>query len=370
MEEDEGALFLLKRSAIISPDTPIDGVPEDAFAQAKSVSRILDGHPLALDQAGAYINETQCSLSDYLDLYQHQHTELLQRRGEEPPGHPESVSSSFSLSLKKVKRANPVAADLLCFCAFLSAEAIPETLITQGVANLRPKLQSRVSDQLALNEAIKALRNYSLVRRDPKAHTLTIHRLVQTVLKDGLDVKSQQYWAECAVWAVNRSFLGGKTWQQRQPYLPHAQVCAALIEQWQLASAEAIQLLYHIGCHLLEIGNYFQAEHPFAQALAMHEQVLGAEHPDTVRCMDKIAEMHYRQGRYFEAIDLHGCVLALRRETLGPEHPDIARSLNELGLLQYTVGQYLLAESLLNQAVKMRDHVLGPSHLDTARELK
>ena len=36
--------------------------------------------------------------------------------------------------------------------------------------------------------------------------TLTIQRLVQTVLKDGMDEDTRRHWAECAVRAVNRVF--------------------------------------------------------------------------------------------------------------------------------------------------------------------
>ena len=41
----------------------------------------MDGVPLALDLAGAYIEDTQCGLTDYLHLFQIRQEELLQRRG-------------------------------------------------------------------------------------------------------------------------------------------------------------------------------------------------------------------------------------------------------------------------------------------------
>ena len=37
----------------------------------------MDGLPLALDQAGAYILETGCSFSSYREQYVRQHAELL-----------------------------------------------------------------------------------------------------------------------------------------------------------------------------------------------------------------------------------------------------------------------------------------------------
>jgi hypothetical protein len=49
--------------------------------QAEGIVRHLDGLPLALDQAGAYIEETGCGLSGYLELYRSHAPELLRRRG-------------------------------------------------------------------------------------------------------------------------------------------------------------------------------------------------------------------------------------------------------------------------------------------------
>ncbi len=37
---------------------------------AEAICELMDGLPLALDQAAAYIEENECSLADYLSLYQ------------------------------------------------------------------------------------------------------------------------------------------------------------------------------------------------------------------------------------------------------------------------------------------------------------
>ena len=86
----------------------------------------MDGLPLALDQAGAYIEETSCGLSGYLDLYQSYRSELLKRRGDLVSDHPESVATTWDISFKKIEEANPAATELLRFCAFLHPDEIPE----------------------------------------------------------------------------------------------------------------------------------------------------------------------------------------------------------------------------------------------------
>jgi hypothetical protein len=54
----------------------------------------MDGLPLAIDQAGAYVEETSCGLTTYLDLYQKRGTALLARRGGVVLDHPEPVATT------------------------------------------------------------------------------------------------------------------------------------------------------------------------------------------------------------------------------------------------------------------------------------
>jgi len=206
MEPDEGALFLLHRANLLPYEADLGQATEMQRRTAKDICQTLGGLPLALDQAGAYIEETACSLSDYLALYTQRRTALLRRRGGLVADHPEPVATTWSLSFEKVQQANPAAADLVRLCAFLHPDAVPEEIMTEGASKLGPVLEPVASDPLEWNAAIEALRNYSLIRRDPEAKTLTIHRLVQAVLKDGMDEETQRQWAERTVQAVNEAF--------------------------------------------------------------------------------------------------------------------------------------------------------------------
>ena len=112
------------------------------------------------------------------------HTTLLRTRGHLDSVHPESVTTTFSLSFRKVQKANPAAADLLRFFSFLSPEAIPLDLCIEGAPDLGKLLKHTATDPQRLDEALSILYSYSLVRRDVTTNTFYIHRLVQAVLKD------------------------------------------------------------------------------------------------------------------------------------------------------------------------------------------
>src|SRR5947209_16250197 len=244
MNQEEGTLLLLRRAKLLATPAMPDQANREDQATAEAIVRIMDGLPLALDQAGAYIEETGCGLAGYLNLYSTRRKELLQRRGSLPADHPAPVATTWELSFQKVEQANPAAADLLRLCAFLSPDAIPEEIITEGADELGPNLQPVASDPVELDAAIEELRRYSLMRRDPEAQTLTVHRLVQAVLKDEMDEETQRQWAERAVRAVNSAFpdVEYETWPECERLLLHARVCAELIEHWKMAFPEAAEL--------------------------------------------------------------------------------------------------------------------------------
>jgi len=172
---------------------------------AVAIVRELGGLPLALDQAGAYIEESSYHLEGYLKLYRRQRAALLKRRGGFATDHPAPVATTWSLSFERVEQADPVAADLLRLCAFLDPDAIPEEILLEGAREPGSQTESVSLDQLRVNEAIEVLLRFSLIRRNAETGTLTIHRLVQAIFQDTMDKEMQCLWAERTVRAVNRA---------------------------------------------------------------------------------------------------------------------------------------------------------------------
>src|SRR5690349_6416123 len=68
--------------------------------------------------------------------------------------------------------------------------------------HLGPLLQTTARDRMALNKAIATLSSYSLICRDATQKTLSIHRLVQAVLRDVMDEQNQRQWAKRTVYAI------------------------------------------------------------------------------------------------------------------------------------------------------------------------
>ncbi len=338
MEPIEGALFLLRRAKLIPEQVGLDGVSEEEFGLAEKISQDMDGLPLALDQAGAFIEETPSSLAEYLDLYQQAGATLLEERGELAIDHP-SVSITFSLAFEKVLERNLAAADLIIVCAFLAPDRIPEEIFTSCGKELGENLGESVDKPLDFVKAIGEAGRFSLIYRNATHKTFDIHRLVQSVLRADMGEDNCRIWAERTVGAVTEVFPNAEygNWQFCDRILSHGIVGINWIRQYQLESEKAALLLARTGYYLNERGRYSEAEPLYQQALEMRKRLLGDEHPDVALSLNNLAGLYDSQGRYSEAEPLYQQSLQIFEQTLGTEHPNTITVRNNLESLRSTV---------------------------------
>ena len=330
MDTNEGAHFLLQR-AKKNPYT------KEEYALAQTIVEAMNGLPLAIDQAGAYMEETHCSVSHYLHLYQDQKTRtaLLQRRGMLASDHPASVAVTFTLSLQQVQQQSAVAADILRTCAFLSPEHIPEAIMIEGATELGPARHTRIHAQYALDKEFTILQAYSLIYRDAEQQTISLHRLVQAVTQESMNKDEQRLWVERIVQAINRTFPDSEytNWASCQQYLAHVRVCQVFIHQWKIETPEAAHLLHQTANYLYDRAQYPEAEALYQQALAISKKTEGPDHPSTGSTLHELARLYQAQGRYPEAEPLYQQALAIYQKALGPDHPKTkiaSKSYNQL----------------------------------------
>jgi transcriptional regulator with XRE-family HTH domain len=114
MKRQESTHFLLQRAQRLSQAS------RQEIQIASTIVEALGHFPLAIDQAGAYIEETGCSLQDYLQLYQEHRLALLARRGRQATGYPQSVATIWSLSSQRIEQINPTTTELSHQCLYSS----------------------------------------------------------------------------------------------------------------------------------------------------------------------------------------------------------------------------------------------------------
>jgi len=305
---------------------------------------------------------------------------LLEKTGPVTGKYPRSVATTWSLNFDQVERISTAAADLLRFSALLSPDKIPLELVIFGAPELGHALSKVLAkfevDRLTLNEVLEPLTRYSLIRLnlEPEgleSQTYNIHRLMQLVLKEGMDEAIHHQWSERAVRAVNRAFPIAEfsKWRYCEQLLPHAQVCAALIEKENLKFPEATQLLNRTGNYLYERARFGEAEPLYKEALEICRAALGEDHTEFATSLNNLARLYAAMGRYGEAEPLYSHAAAIRRLILGENHPDFAQSLHNLAELYRYVGNYARAKPLYHRAVEIRGLTLGQGHPDLAQSL-
>lgn len=360
---EQSVSFLLQRANLLALHASVDEAsPQDRFC-ASRIAQELGNLPLALDQAGAYLAATGTGLSPYLSLYQQHRPELLKERRNLM--YPDSVATTWNLSFAWVEQKNPAAAELLRACALMAFDTIPEEVLTQGAAFLGPVLSPVAADAYQLSKAIETLRAYSLVQRNARERTLTVHRLVQAVLQDVMEGAEQRCWADRVLQAVNAAFPEAerRNWSQCERLLPQALSASILIERYQLRSAEAGRLLYQTALYLQDRPRQTQAE-PFSQLAFQPRDV--QQYPDITRTLNSLAHPYQRQGTSIGVEPLHQHAWLVLEQQLGLEYADVASPLSGLAELYREQGKYAQAEALYQQALYVREQHLGSEHPDVA----
>lgn len=424
MTKEEGVHFLLRRAKQVRHDQSMlsleDSVPASEHAAAEQLFAVMDGLPLALDQAGAYVEKTQSSFSDFLHLFQKYPLRLLHIR-DSYEEHSLSVAKTFLLTFEQLQQTNPTAADLLALYCMIPLDGVPEELVIEAGAYLGPLLSVLGTDTLLYHQALQDLLSYSFVQRLPETRRIILHRLVQLVIREHLEPEVQQQWATRLLQATNAIFPQWKEyvvipednvddWPRNQRLLPLVFACERLIEQYQVHIPEALRLLVRAAhylrlraqyrqakalCHramqlneaihsndhvetamvlfvhvpiYYDLGRYEEARIFCQRALTLYERFLGAEHSVTLAAANFLAELSRLCGKDQEAEVLFSRVLAFyERHGKGAE---LASPLFSLANLYRTQKRFEEAEPLFLRALTLRERVLGPEHFHTAGSLR
>lgn len=362
---EDSLLLLRHRARGLTSDVPLEWTRVDDRQAASALCDILQGLPLALDQVGAYLEETGSSLARYLQLYQHHQALFLARRGAVLNDHPASVYATLTMTLDALQQTQPEAAALLQALAFLDPDAISLSMLQAGAEHLGLEVQAVIACPLLLDAALAKLQSLSLVKR--RDDSVSLHRLVQVVVKAHLDTPTFRWWAERMVRVMIAAFPDSKeplAWPMCQYYLPHALRMIALISTEQITVPAAQQLLARVGRYLYQLGRYAPAQallHQRMQLLTEKDAPL-----EVAETLDTLASIAREQQRYAEAEALATKALALRRAIWGPVHPEIAESLNDLALVYRLLQRTDEAEEYYHQALSICRQTLGEIHWKTA----
>ncbi|ARP71309.1 tetratricopeptide repeat protein [Streptomyces pluripotens] len=368
-------------------------------AAADALAADLGHLPLAIKQAGAYLAQNR-GIS--LDAYRRRLGSKLDRTAHGLDAE-RTLARVWNVTLHVLEQADPLAVQVLHTAAWLAPDDIPHTLLTPPGTD---------PDDIA--EALGTLAAYSMITTTDT--TLSIHRLVQTVLRAPRTSDTPQRprhlrGRDSAEQAVLHSLTPppgqdsppDSQWDTLTPHLvtlaataPPGHHNASLtdaytttanrlhrqghtartIPLYEATLAQYEQVLGETHPSTLasrnNLAHAYQAAGDLGRAiplyeatLAQYEQVLGETHPSTLASRNNLAGAYESAGDLGRAIPLYEATLAQRKQVLGVIHPSTLLSRNNLAHAYYAVGDLGRAIPLLEVTLALREQVLGDAHPDT-----
>lgn len=176
--------------------------------------------------------------------------------------------------------------------------------------------------------------NYALIRRNAANGMLSLHRLVQAVLKDRMSEQEQRRWAERTVRAVETAWAEAPE-ADAERYLPHAYACATFITELDISSEEAASLLERAADAR---GWYTKAASLYRRAHDAFAHLLGEDDPRAIRLYMDVARALMAQWQYPMAVQIYQDVYQSCVRLFGPNHLITIACLNNLALAQLKLG--------------------------------
>jgi hypothetical protein len=211
---------------------------------ADALAERLGDLPLALEQAAAYLDQTQLPPADYLHLLTSRAPDMYGRG--RVVDHQHTIATLWSFSLDRLRTRQPAAVQLLGLCAYLAPEPIPLDLFTDHPKQLPAPLEV-AADPLAFAETVGALLDYSLARRTHAG--LLLHQLVQAVIRQsGPDQPEDPHPLPVVLGLLcadlpEEIWTAPENWPRWRQLLPHVLAATAHHDDAKPTAASATSLL-------------------------------------------------------------------------------------------------------------------------------
>ena len=330
-------------------------------ATATVLAEELGYLPLALEQASAYVDARGLTLDGYLERFRARRHEYLQRG--EPTDYPDTVATTWELAFQGAAEQATDAVALLNLFAFFAPDAIPLDVIVRHPEVLPDTIRACVADQIALDDAVVALRRYSLVEVIDD-QTVSVHRLVQTVIRARLTAEQQETWDLAAISSLAAELPDEghdpSTWPSWERLLAHALAAAQHGADLKIRDPLIARVDSDAAVYLSARARSAEARPLMERAVALGKTMFGPDHPDLATGYHHLARILKDLAEFPEALRLAESALTLDEATYGPEHHEVAADLALIGNIQRQLGNLPEATSRLERALAIRKAAFGP----------
>lgn len=131
-----------------------------------ALTQRLDGLPLALATAGAYLDQVTMSIAEYLRLYDTSWRELHESDIGLESYEDRTLYSTWRISLDQIEQQNELAAKLLRLWCYFSNRDLWYELLLAGASEDIPWIQEVTSSLHMFSQTMRVLCNYGLVEAE------------------------------------------------------------------------------------------------------------------------------------------------------------------------------------------------------------
>lgn len=285
----------------------------------------LDGLPLALATAGAYLSQSADSFNDYLQTYNNSWNDLSQHSRGPVDYEERTLYSTWNVSFEQIQDQDPAAAELLKLMAYLDNQDLWHELFRAGAAaaDTRAWWNTVLQSRTRFNQAMTTLHNYSLLEVSAGRYSLhtCVHDWTLEYLNEEFDVTRYQVAIQCVAVSVKYK-SEAEYWVGNRRVLPHARrfkhVRLAAAINWNRIDPYNLRRLADI---YEQSDMNAEAEEMYARALQGYEKAWGVNHTSTLDTVNNLGSLYKHQGKMAEAEEMYVRALRGYETAVGKDHP-------------------------------------------------
>jgi tetratricopeptide (TPR) repeat protein len=387
-------------------------VPMITAEEADQVAEVLGDLPLAVATAGAWLAETSFTVSEYLLQLERQAPRILSIS--QLADYPRPVSQTWDLSLNRLQERSPAAARLFELCSVMAPRIALDLLYSPAMARVLEPFDPRLSETMIIGTIVQEINRLALIKLDPSAGRIHVHRLVQAVVQDRMseeqiaaarrdvhqvlaaarpsgDVDDPDTWNRFRlIWprltpsaamtsreeSVRQLFIDRVRylWQRHDLKRGH-EVAEEVENAWETmlaaepesASADTLrrQLLHLRFNHaniLRDQARFEQAKNVDETVLREQRKLLGSDHWHVLMTSGSLAADLKALGRYGDALEMDKLTYPAWMELYGEDHARSLAAANNLADSYRLTGDFASALRLDQDTLERRSTTLGPLH--------
>ena len=335
----------------------------------------LDGLPLALATAGAYLDQTARSFLDYLRLYKESWARLKETSPELSSYEDRTLYSTWQISFDNIKQRNSLSMNLLRLWAYFDNQDLWFELLQHGESDSPEWLRELTKDELSFDGAVRVLSNHGLVevatpsQESTESKGYSIHGCVHSWTIHALNQKWDYDLARLAVKFVAAHVPGDKDIQPlllQRRLLQHAARCSHMFSKSLVRDDELADDCHNLGYLYANQGKLVEAKQMYQRALQGYEKAWGPDHTSTLDTVNNLANLYANQGKLVEAEQMYQRALQGYEKAISPDListyvPALTITFN-LGLLFEREDDITTARTMFSEALRGYKQVFGADH--------